>query len=240
MVEEEERKAALGVLRKVEKRLVAEKLRPHFSGDLSDHIQSQLHFILDTQFQEGKYGEIGGYIVSSEDSLEFKIVENELCKYVQKFEEGDTSREVITELYRSADALKQLHKTSNFPEESFPMQMLSAICDLTEQYFFPEKANNQDDDYRKKFAHWYKQYVLDYFHVYNTKQFDPHYVMLFHVHQNGTEPSLTDIITNTKGAVPHLVISAKHDYLQEGIKLYMIHSGASELLYQGPLQAKKQ
>ena len=239
MVEEEVRQAALELLRKIEKRVVTEKLRPSFCGELSDHIQSQLHFILETQFQEERFGELGGYIVSSPNSLEFKIVENMLHKYVQSYENGDTSKEVMTEIYRSVYALKELHKTSGFSEKSFPMQMLSALSDLTEQQLTPDQEKNKDPEYRKKFACFYKRYVLDYFHVYDKEQFDPRYLMLFHVHQNGTEPSATDIITNTKGAVPHLVISAKPDYLQEGIKLYMIHSGASELLYQGPLQAKK-
>lgn len=238
MYDLEEREAAFELLRKIEKRIVAEKLRPSLSGELSDHVQKQLHFILETQFQEGSYGEIGGYIVSSGSELEFKLTENELSKYVQKFEAGNDSNEVVTFLYDSVARLKGLHIENNYGEKSFAIQMLDALCDATALFLTPDKVKKHGLEFREKFIFWYKKYVLDYFHIYEREQLNPGHIALFHVHQNSSEPSSADIELNKIKATPNIVISATTNYQHTGIKLYLVSSGLSELLYQGPLKTK--
>ena len=85
---------------------------------------------------------------------------------------------------------------------------------------------------------WYKQSILGNIYSFSVDEFDPNFVGIFHVHDNGSEPSPNDINKNKLMPLVDLVISAKADYVQSGVKLYLVHSGSFELLYQGLLQPK--
>jgi proteasome lid subunit RPN8/RPN11 len=67
----------------------------------------------------------------------------------------------------------------------------------------------------------------------------PGFVGIFHVHNDGSEPSFADVQESSRIHIPYLVVSATPDYQQSGVKLYLVHAGAFELLYQGPLKPKQ-
>lgn len=229
---------AIELLRKTEQAIVERSLRPYLSGELSDHIQDSLSLILTSQFRDEQFTEVGGYIHSSEEGLEFKIVENQLEVYLKRYEAGDASEEVINTLYQCANEFREANERNGYDQKSYEMQIVRTLCDVFKAYSDPSKAKNLNLE-RKKIAAWYREKILHNFYLFDSKESNYDYIGKFHVHGNASEPSSIDIETNKLKATPDLVISATPDYQQSGVKLYLVHSGSFELLYNGLLKSKE-
>ncbi|MEK6900297.1 MAG: hypothetical protein AABX05_04185 [Nanoarchaeota archaeon] len=170
--------------------------------------------------------------------MEFKITENKIEELLQKFESGEDHLAVLR-LYDYAFRYKQAHEQLGYDlKESLGMMMLDAICLCLKVHSDPIKAKGYNIEARKRVSALYREYLSG--NIFNWDlQSERNKIGIFHVHYNASKPSSIDIDANKKKPIPNLVISANPDYAETGVKLYLIHSGSFELLYDGLLTADK-
>lgn len=63
---------------------------------------------------------------------------------------------------------------------------------------------------------------------------------MFHVHDDGLNSSDFDLESNKKTHLLDLVVSAKVNYKETGVKLHLVYAGNYNTIYKGPLKLLKE
>lgn len=202
----------------------------------------QLKNILELQFQEDCYTEITGSIFKRKDeimSLEFEVIRPPEITMVEnalkKFRQRDFSQISLLAKYIT----QEKENIEKYHGKNRDLTMAAAIFDATAVN--PAALEKLSDKTLERYfnlyrfflesntAAWGKDYKVDH------KDF----LSIFHCHNNGSTPSPIDLASNASSGIPNVVISAKADFLQSGLALYLIFGGDYETLYKGPLQLAK-
>jgi len=207
---------------------------------LTESLASQLHCILEEQFKVGTLREIAGSAFSREGKLELQIIKTSLMDKIEKslyrFRDGDYSE--INELYTF---VHQAHSSYREDIGTVPelIYYLDSFFEISSRE--PERLQKFPDLRRKEVVEDYKELIANFSILpWSELKVDcPGFRGIFHVHDNGLKPSKIDVQNNVRTQIPDLVISATPDYVRSGAKLYLVHSGSFELLYQGLLQPAK-
>ncbi len=227
------------VLRLHEQLSVEQWIRPNLSGKISKDTSSQLEKILEEQFREGRYGEVGGCIVPVGKRLEFEMVESrekqEIERALSDYEAGTITQESHQLLLKYAFYVKEHHE-KHLGDKNPYVGVLSGIHEIFSVSPATGNFKRWNEQIRKKICLLYKEHILDMVYPISFSEMNPDYIGLFHVHQNGTEPSPHDIEKNMIMPILDVVVSATREYRNEGITLYLVHNGAFETLYQGLLR----
>jgi hypothetical protein len=94
------------------------------------------------------------------------------------------------------------------------------------------------DELRDLVIQTFQDFITDGFTVVNGEDIPEElreFEAIFHVHPNGSDPSPPDIAANRGDHMPDLVIAPQED---GSVRLHLVHHGAAELLYDGPLSAR--
>lgn len=202
---------------------------------------SQLKDILDLQFREDCYTEIMGSIFKQKDktrSLEFEVIRPPQITAVEnalkKFRQRDFSQiSLLAEYINQEKEIIEKYHGENLDLTTAAFIFYAATTN-------PAALENFSEERLERYFNLYKYFLESNIAAWGNDLKVDHkdFVSIFHCHNNGTPPSPLDIATNAASGIPNLVISAKEDYLQSGLALYLISGGKFEKIYQGPLQTR--
>ncbi|GEM_PF-6396194 len=221
----------------IEATFVKHAIKPHLIAPLSAHIITQLTSILEEQDQEKS--EVGGAILQDQHGLELKVIKPlkviNLEKALAEFKEGKYDHSALLLNYLAETITNQKAYHSEKSREILFLNYLQEEIQLT-------STKRSSLETRNEIIEDYQRYILGTSYPGELEELlvnSPYFRGVFHVHYNGSEPSPADISNNKKLSIPSLVLSATPKYKEEVIKLYLIHAGSFELLYQGLLQSVK-
>ena len=213
-------------------------LEPFFSQSLSTEISQQLSAILQKQFDPQNHNEIGGSVFYKDKNLTFRIVKAALTEGLEQmldqFQAGNLEYVETLATYARIFFGNMEVYLPKIALERYSLHVLAETLEdeLTKPSLVKEKV------IRESLVYLYKDFILGHSYIATDKELgkdEPGFVGLFHVHEDGSPPSEFDIDTNKSSEFPIFTISAKQDYLQSGIEIYLIYSGQSKKLYQGLL-----
>ncbi len=222
--------------------LAEQYLKPYLTEPSADLVR-QITAILQQQFSEKQYSEVGGSMFCQPQGLELKVVKPALqCLLETKldfFEQGiDFDLNFVASSAGANNAYYQKHNPGTI--NAF---IINAVYETLQEYCAnPEQLKNMPDDERRRISNLYRNYVMGIqFEITlpELKVDDPLFSGMFHVHKNNSPPSPGDLELNKRCNFANLVISAAKNYQTAGINLHLVYCGSSELLYRGPLEAKK-
>lgn len=199
---------------------------------------SRLKDILDIQFQEECCTEIMGSVFTTKDTampLEFEVIRppevTEVEAALKSFRQRDFSKIGLLADYitTKTEVIERYHGVNL--TLSITAEIFAAVAQK------PALLENFNNETIQDYFDLYKLFLKS-----NTaalgkdiKADQKDFLSIFHCHANGTPPSPMDIQANVKTGIPDVVISAKEDYLQSGIALYLVAGGEVKELYQGPI-----
>jgi len=207
-------------------------------SQLDEAIYKQISKILEIQYQIEASPEVGGFVFIKDDmSLELRVnkpaIQKELETCLSNFEKGDYSNiEPLYGFMQEAESIQASYLDENDAEllvYKGVVQILEKLSLNSQVKLSEEKRNNLSALFRKVINSFYA-FKLD-----DIEEGDGRFMGLFHVHKKGTIPSGGDLVINKRHNIPNLVISSTHNYKQEGIEIYLVHSGSYERLYEGTL-----
>jgi hypothetical protein len=227
------------LMKRIEATFVKYSLKPYLCPPFSDYMENQLIKVLEKQKEKGDKCEIGGSILENRDGLELRIIkphslelqENALDEFIR----GEYVNAPL--LSEHLDQIAETYKT-HFPENKMSIQLFECL----EEEIQNAVNGKYTEATRKEVAEDYQVFVLGTSYVADLRELltnSRDFRGTFHVHHDGSKPSLVDINNNKILSIPTLVVSATAKYEEEGLKLYLIHGGTVELLYQGLLQPDK-
>ncbi len=205
-------------------------------------VVSQLEDIIKLQLRKDTLSEIVGSVFSqtidNEKKLVLEVLHPKEMKEVETalnlFNKGDYSQIKVLQDF--------VHLGLKSHEEHYGKNLcLQAICEffriITEKPEKLESLTSKNKDF------WYNEYHLflrSFSHYCLTDMgIDKKgFIGNFHCHDSGNPPSKIDLDKNIKFNIPELVISATADYQESGVKLYLVHSGSYEILYEGLLKPR--
>ena len=200
---------------------------------------SQLHKILDLQFQEDCCTEIGGSIFNKktgDSQLEFEVIHPpehlEVENALKSFQQRDFSKISLL-----ADYISRARKSIElYHGENLDLTTAAVIFDVAAKN--PTSLTTFDEKKIQLYVDFYKYFLGSYTGAFgkDLKVDKEGFLAIFHCHNDGSKPSPMDIQANIKSGVPDLVISAKQNYIELGATLYLVSGGKFERLYQGSLQ----
>ncbi len=229
-------------LSQLEKLIAEHYIVPQLNNP-SEKTLRQVSAVLEQQFEEGCCGEVGGSIFYRPEGLEFQVIKSRdlisLEETLAQFELGEPA-----DLSKLAAAAKERVDLSSMyvDEPGSGLSIVEAIYGMFNTFIHePGLLKVISKDGKKNIGRLYREVIIDtQYHFTFSELKVPGKILLgvFHVHNDGSEPSPEDLITNQKNPFPAVVVSAEKDYLASGIKLYLIYSGASHLLYDGPIETR--
>ena len=216
-------------------------IEPSFTGGLSDYITGKLYEILEKQFEEGTSAEVGGSIFHRNKSLELQIVKSQLFEGLEEmlvqFQDG--SLENMKTLVEYAHNFIEERRNYLSPNSS-DLSMLNILNETLESEL--AKPNLVKEKLmRENIAILYRMLILSDSYSASFRELgieENGFIGIFHVHDDGSPPSVVDIDENIGSNFPILTISAKQDYKQSGVSIYLIYSGTSHKLYEDLLPKK--
>lgn len=202
---------------------------------------ADLEKILEEQFKEQTCIEISGAVFYKNNCLSLEMIYaqqiQEVVEALKLFQEGDySSLKTLSDFAAQATEFHEEHHGKNTFFNAIYLSFQAAYQASVKDH----RKISLSEKERKEWTDMYKELLRHYTIVpIGEKLKQQGFLGSFHVHGNGSKPSPADIAESLKVGCPELVISATSDYQQSGIKLYLIHAGSFELLYQGPLKSKE-
>lgn len=217
-------------------------IKPLFDYGLIKGTAKGINEVLMRQFQPDIYGELGGSVFFNRKGLEFRLVypkrTKDLEDTIDKFEAGEIVD--LGEVVKEAKARYELQKDEN--ENSIYTMVFKKVYEMFDGLNKnKETIPSIDKNIRKKRAELFREDILNGVFLATLEELrvnDVGFLATFHVHQDGEAPSKTDLEYTIDYQIPVLVISATKDYIDEGIKLYVVHNGKFDLLYEGTIYGK--
>lgn len=220
-------------------KIVAERYIVPQLKNPSEETLKQVSVILKKQFKKDYWGEVGGSIFYRPEGLEFQIIKPKSLIYLEeqlvRFEHGKPAdlSELIAVAKECADISGKFESEPNGNEAVYEMFKIFIQK--------PRIINAISKDDKKNIGQLYRELIIDrrYCVTFSELKIPGKKLLgMFHVHNDGSEPSPQDVIINQKNYFLSLVISAKKDYPASGIQLHLIYSGVSHLVYNGPVGTK--
>lgn len=211
----------------------AQILKTYFAKGLTDNFIQQLTLVLQQQFKPDYYRNVEGSVFQREDDLELKIIKPELLRFAES-----ALAQLVAGNRANLDLLTNFADDVYYqsPREQEDTELFTGFKEFIERiqqgYQFPK-------DLRKEFATHYQNFVLSRLFLYDPVDFkvlEEDFRALFLINENTAEPSQIEQKLNLQTKNSILLISANSDYVNSGVKLYLIHSGSFGILYEGPLK----
>lgn len=234
----------LDILRRIEIIFAEQYIGPYLANP-SEETLGQVLGILKTQFEKDYCGEVGGSIFHQPTGLEFLLVRPKkfisLEEKLALFEAGEIAD--YNELASIAEPVVDnfsKKKAKNGGEFRFYIlnEFYNALKSIIKE---PERVKKITPENRKEIIDCYKQFFLNSRYPVSLSELEApgkKLIGIFHVHPSGLGPSEEDLIANQKLLFPIGVVAGTNNYLTSGVRIHLIYSGKSNLLYEGPLRLK--
>lgn len=220
--------------------IVEEILREHVfnSETLDKGTSSEISRVLKYQFTEMDIGEAGGpFFLEPDVSLRMEVRESEYTRMIKeslvRFRDGHCDNlEPLIHYMEEVSKTQAGYLGSNNPE-SFIANGIVEVLNLvatTKSILGVEKRGGITKLCSKIMSNFYPFTIEDFQYLQRSKGLG-----LFHVHKDLQPPSGGDIDFNNERGIPLITISAKSDYRDTGVNLYLVSSGKSVILYTGCL-----
>ncbi|MEK6970030.1 MAG: hypothetical protein AABW48_06410 [Nanoarchaeota archaeon] len=232
------------ILRHIEIIFAERYIMPHLNNP-SEETLKQVFGILKTQFEKTYCGEVGGSIFHQPTGLEFLLVRpKKLISLEEKlalFEAGEIAD--YNELASIAEPVVDnfsKKKAKNGGELRFYIlnEFYNALKSIIQE---PERVKKITPENRKEISDCYKQFFLNSRYPVLLSELEApgkNLISIFHVHPSGLGPSEEDLIANQKLLLPIMVIAGTSNYQTSGVRIHLIYSGTSHLLYGEPVKAQ--
>lgn len=208
-------------------------IRSHYKNSFTENDARQWSQILQHQFADGHYAELGGGIFHTDQGLEYRLVKTkksqEIEEALDKFVTGKNATIGILLTY-AEEQRKRVNAQVGF--EHRQTKELQEVCDLLATSIGDKK------EARQALRSLYEMCVLG--TIYSFSLFEvgfgeDNFLGTFHTHPSGNPPSRRDCEASKILHFPTIVMAATSEFQETGLTLYLVHSQGYEELFKGKL-----
>jgi hypothetical protein len=220
--------------------IVEQILKEHvFSGEtLDEGTSSEISRVLKYQFTEMDIGEAGGpFFLEDDVSLRMEVTESDYARELKgslgRFRDGDCNN--LDPLIRFMEEVSKTQAGYLGPDNADTLiadgiiQVLNLVA-VKKSVLGAEKRDGITNMCTKIISNFFPFTAEDLLYLEKSNGLG-----LFHIHKYGQPPSGGDITFNKDTGIPLMLISARSDYMDTGVNLYLVSSGKPGSVYTGRL-----